>query len=287
MAGRRSAPTPPPEPPLALRVPRADAADRVSHQIDKGRALLGLGIRSQAELEHARAEASKWESYTEELLKRLFTNESIAREFMRFCGSVGYVDDGLAEFVARLREDVKGHVGRLDSILARLELLDEPPSVTAPKTGRERMTQTRDVFVVHGNNEAVRESTCRFLEKLDLRPIVLHEQANRGKTIIEKFEAHSNVEFAVVLLTADDVGAAKDKPDALRPRARQNVILELGYFLSRLGRHRVCCLYEHGVEVPSDYDGVIYVPLEGDGWRLSLARELKSAGINVDLNNAV
>jgi predicted nucleotide-binding protein len=87
-------------------------------------------------------------------------------------------------------------------------------------------------------------------------PIVLHEQASRGKTVIEQFEAHADVEFAVVLLTGNDVGAAKSEPAKLQPRARQNVILELGCFTGRIGRDRVCALYENGVELPSDYDGV-------------------------------
>ena len=82
---------------------------------------------------------------------------------------------------------------------------------------------------------------CRFLEKLKLQPIVLHEQASRGMTVIEKIEANSEVEFAVVLMTADDVGAVKTASDKLAPRARQNVVLELGYFVARIGsKPRLC-----------------------------------------------
>ncbi len=145
---------------------------------------------------------------------------------------------------------------------------------------------SRNVFLVHGRNDAVRESVARFLERLELQPVILHEQPNKGRTIIEKFEAHSDVGFAVVLLTADDMGTLASE-DHLRPRARQNVILELGYFIGKLGRARVCAVYVEGVELPSDIHGILYVPYDNsNGWRLKLANEIRAAGIAVDLNRA-
>jgi predicted nucleotide-binding protein len=148
---------------------------------------------------------------------------------------------------------------------------------------------TRDLFVVHGRNEACRETVARFLEKLKLHPIILHEQPNKGRTIIEKFVDYSDVSFAVVLLTADDRGGLSDTPfEKQEPRARQNVILELGFFLGRLGRDRVCALYEDGIEIPSDYDGVIFIPFDKAGaWRMLLAREIKEARLPIDLNDAI
>jgi predicted nucleotide-binding protein len=146
----------------------------------------------------------------------------------------------------------------------------------------------KKVFVVHGHDESARETVARFLERLDLEPIILHEQASSGRTIIEKVERYSEVAFAVVLLTPDDVGASKGKEGTLNPRARQNVILELGYFLGKLGRTHVTGLIKGDLEKPSDYDGVVYIQLDGPGaWRLQLARELKAAGLDVDLNKAV
>lgn len=120
------------------------------------------------------------------------------------------------------------------------------------------------------------------------RWIILHEQPNQGRTVIEKFEGSADVDFAVVLLTPDDVGHIADGSDEPKPRARQNVIFELGYFVGRLGRSRVCALHKGGVEILSDYDGVIYVSMDDpQGWRLLLAREIKAAGIDVDLNRAM
>jgi predicted nucleotide-binding protein len=109
------------------------------------------------------------------------------------------------------------------------------------------------------------------------------------RTIIEKFEDYADVGFAVVLMTGDDRGGARDIAfEAQKLRARQNVVLELGYFLRRLGRSRVCALYVTSVEIPSDYPGGLYVLLDGGGaWRLQLARELRAAGLPVDMNRAL
>lgn len=126
--------------------------------------------------------------------------------------------------------------------------------------------------------------------QLGYTPVILQEEVSGGRTIIEKFERHSaDVAYAVVLFTAEDRGGLMSAdPSTHRPRARQNVILELGYFIGTLTRHRVCVLYEEGVEVPSDIHGIEYIPLDtGGAWRLRLAKEMKAAGLNVNLNRAL
>ena len=144
----------------------------------------------------------------------------------------------------------------------------------------------REAFIVHGHDEGPREAVARYLEKLKIKPIILHEQPNKGRTLIEKFEQHGNVPFAVVLLTPDDVGGINAQ--ALAPRARQNVILELGYFIAKLGRARVCALKKGDVEQPSDVVGVAYVDHdEGGAWRHELAREIEAAGIDIDWNTVM
>jgi predicted nucleotide-binding protein len=137
----------------------------------------------------------------------------------------------------------------------------------------------RKVFIVHGHDEGAREMVARFLEKIGFEAIILHEQANRGRTVIEKVEAHGDVGFAVVLLTPDDEG--RKIGGILKNRARQNVILELGYFIGRLGRSKVCALTRDSVEIPTDFAGVVYETLEG-AWRATLARELEDAGFDID-----
>ena len=151
---------------------------------------------------------------------------------------------------------------------------------------RSVMSISNKIFVVHGHDEGSRESVARFLEKMDFQAIILHEQANKGRTVIEKVEAHGDVGFAVVLLTPDDEGCAKGK--TLEPRARQNVLLELGYFIGRLGRDRVCTLKRGEVEIPSDFAGMVWVPMDSKSeWKLALAQELKAAGYSVDMNKVV
>lgn len=154
-------------------------------------------------------------------------------------------------------------------------------------TGSKR--KSNKVFIVHGHDSLSKTEVARTLEKLGLEAIVLHEQPNEGKTIIEKFERDaSQVGFAVILLTPDDIGYPKNKPDSKRARARQNVILELGFFCGALGRSNVCVLFKGNTEIPSDYLGVVYVSMDdGGAWRFNLAKELKQAGITVDLNNLV
>ena len=144
----------------------------------------------------------------------------------------------------------------------------------------EKKTQ-RKVFVVHGHDNEVKSEVARFLERIDFQAIVLHEQASGGRTIIEKVEAQGDVGFAVVLLTPDDHGCKVG--GAPRARARQNVILELGYFIGRLGRSKVCALKRGDVETPSDFDGVVYETFdEHGGWRSKLAKELAEAGFTID-----
>lgn len=154
---------------------------------------------------------------------------------------------------------------------------------SGPKARSRRAS--RRVFVVHGHDDAARESIARFLDRLELIPVVLKDQASAGRTIIEKFEDEADVGFAVVLLTPDDVGGLNKAPRKLRPRARQNVIFELGYFAGALGRKHVIALVKDDVEIPSDYQGVVFVTLDkNDGWRLKVAQELRAAGLKIDLN---
>ena len=133
------------------------------------------------------------------------------------------------------------------------------------------------VFIVHGQNETARTAVVSELKRLGLEPIVLHEQPNMGRHLLTKFiEEAELVTFAVVLMTDDDVGSIKE--GKLKPRARQNVILELGYFLAHLGQQRVCALISPGLETPSDFDGIVYIRMdEGGSWQAELERELRAA----------
>lgn len=142
---------------------------------------------------------------------------------------------------------------------------------------------TGNIFIVHGRDEGAKESVSNFIHKLKLNPIILHEKPNEGKTIIEKLESYANVDFAIVLLTPDDIGNSKDNPNKAEPRARQNVIFELGYFVGKLGREKVCALYKENVEIPTDYKGVTYLSMDNNtNWRNKLIQEFNNVGINVE-----
>jgi predicted nucleotide-binding protein len=158
------------------------------------------------------------------------------------------------------------------------------PLPTYPQAERHRSqhANNKNIFIVHGHDDVAKVSLAYFLRTLELYPIILHEQANRGRTIVEKFEHHANLaKFAFVLLTLDDVGGQKNGPQT--PRARQNVILELGFFMGVLGRESVCCIYSGDVEIPSDFYGVAYLPYyqKIDECFQDVRRELKDAGYSV------
>lgn len=142
----------------------------------------------------------------------------------------------------------------------------------------------RKVFLVHGHAEALNQEVARTIEKLGLEAIILREQPNSGKTIIEKFEEFANdVNFAVILLTADDKVEGEDTY-----RARQNVVFEMGYFMGALGRQNVMCLLQENVEKPGDIDGVVYTMIDKAGvWKYSLVKELKACGYEVDANKVL
>jgi predicted nucleotide-binding protein len=180
--------------------------------------------------------------------------------------------------------------GIIDGLREDLEEFTAADVGNQPSTGfpSEQHKPTRKVFVVHGHDEAAKEAVARFLQQIDLQPIILHEQSSGGRTVIEKIEFYGAVDFVVVLLTPDDVGAANGDEDKLNERARQNVIFELGYFISRLGRERVCALKKGNVEVLSDFAGVVYTTMDGsNGWKVQLAQEIDAAGIPVDFNRVM
>lgn len=175
-----------------------------------------------------------------------------------------------------IADQVKHYLGTAQTISSAMTIGAD--MVAAPAKDNKK------VFIVHGHDGKAREAVAQLIKKLDLDPIILHEQANQGDTVIEKFERNANVGFAIILMTSDDTGKANSEAVA-RPRARQNVVFEWGYFVGRLGRKRVCALYEPGIDLPSDLNGIVYISLDATGhWRLGLLKELKAAGYSVDAN---
>lgn len=140
------------------------------------------------------------------------------------------------------------------------------------------------VFIVHGHDGEAKSKIARFIEKLGFEAIILHEQLNRGKTIIEKIEHYSNVGFAIVLYTPDDLGndIKSASNGSLNNRARQNVIFEHGYLIAKIGRENVIPLIQDNIEIPNDISGIVY--MTDANWQLDIAREMKSSGYEIDFN---
>jgi len=262
-----------------LRKPILDARAVIAEQINKGELVLA-GAKPGTDTPAFVESSHLWTTYTQELLSALFTTNEIADEFR---GPTYGPHGSLADSVRFRLLNLRAISNRLEVFKEALDVVEQHGKGTS---GLAAPSASRDVFVVHGHDEGIKQTVARFLEQLNLKPIILHEQPNKGRTVIQKFRDHSNVGFAVVLLTPDDAGRAQGDTE-LQKRARQNVIFELGFFLGLLGDGHVCAL-NAGVEIPSDFAGVLYESLDsGGGWKLKLAREMKAAGLEIDLNLAI
>ena len=170
----------------------------------------------------------------------------------------------------------------IDLIIEKIEIVGEQETNTNPKANCDN----KRIFIVHGHDNETKEAVARVLQLLGLEVIILNERSNQGKTIIEKLEHYGDVGYAVILLTPCDIGKAKEEI-VFMSRARQNVIAELGYFISRLGRDRVSIIHRADTEVPSDFKGLGYISYDNSSWKFELARELKTAGYNIDANKLI
>ena len=268
------------------------ARPRKAKAIERLHKVLGE-IPDLVKLERSSGEFIKWHRNAKIAIEKAFINEpSKIDDFVKIRYSLRFFTTGTHD-----DEFQKAYIIGLESATAMLESMieeieeyweDEDWRSEISITPDNRSTNTNEIFVIHGRDSETKETVARFLEHLNLKPIILHEQPNQGRTIIEKFEQHAHVGFAVALLTPDDVGALQEDARNLKPRARQNVIFEFGYFIGRLGRNRVCALTKGDVEIPSDYDGVIYIPLDdAGGWKMKLVKKLQGARIDIDANLAL
>jgi len=280
---RKESAIPTPEPPS---VSPEKGIELIKKQIQRGEELLSNRPLNKDD-------CRSWENITQACLEKAFGLYSPNVNKVLDIGKYGPIALGANEtyWEERRATNLKSKITMLHSQVELLEMEIELTSQDKKNITTVPLPEiSNKIFLVHGQNEGIKEATARFLEKLGLNPIILHEQPNKGRTVIEKFTDYSDVGFAVVLLTADDIGglANIEKEEDLLPRARQNVILELGYFLGKIGRQRVCALYQEGVEIPSDYSGVLFIKLDdGGAWRMQLAKEIEAAGIDVDMNKAI
>ncbi len=165
-----------------------------------------------------------------------------------------------------------------------------------PDSSRKISEFSNKIFIVHGHDELSKEQLARFLTKIGLKPIILHEQPNRGRTLIEKFEEEcKDVGYAFVIMTADDVGMDNKSYEKMKTgdmkyglclRTRQNVVFELGFFFAQLGRNRVSCLFQKGIEKPTDIDGIAYIQFKEkiNEKFMEIIRELQTSAYELDLS---
>ena len=287
MARRSSAPTAPEARP-ELKMLRDEAKSRLQDRMEKGSEFKQGRAGTAAAFEALKNKYSKWDSFNSELLKQMFTTEEIADEYDYWGIMSVPINPSLEEEIDDLYRDVDTKIHRLDSIIDRLEIIPLAPSIKGSSVPGlpSAPHRTKKVFVVHGRDEIAKTSLEVFLREVGLEPVVLHRQADEGMTVIEKFEKHSDVGYAFIILTPDEVAylaSEEANPDGERAkefRARPNVIFEFGYFVGKLGRSRVCCLYTGNVSLPSDVSGMIYKRYEKniDEIAYSVIKDLKASG---------
>ena len=231
------------------------------------------------------ADYKKWDSYNSELISRSFDDNDSPQSYYRVYGRTGDPTRLFGEdIIKEAKQQINEKVVCLESIMGQLPLIPQ----TAPNDNNDRSVKVnmgnKDVFIVHGHDSGLKNEVARFITDMGYNPIILHEQPNTGKTIIEKIEAFTNVCYAIVLYTPCDKGASKDCPN-VQPRARQNVVFEHGYLIGKLGRERVCALIKEEVEKPGDVDGVVYVSYDGRGaWKKDIAKEFNTLGMHFNPN---
>jgi predicted nucleotide-binding protein len=268
--------------------PKKKFITELEERIELGQSYLANTIDTQEKITQLKKEFASWNDYNLELLKQSFNIEF--NEYRKSYDDAG-VWSGMRVTTIGARRDPREELNKfLRKVTTKIENLEKLVQKTnllksteqEPTSSSKEITFDKSqVFIVHGHDDLAKTETARFIEKLGLEPIILHEQASSGKTIIEKIEEYSNVSFGIILYTPCDLGAKQSEKDNLKNRARQNVVFEHGYLIGKIGRENVCALVKGNVETPNDISGVVYVSMEND-WKLSLAKELINSGYDFD-----
>jgi predicted nucleotide-binding protein len=274
-----------------LEIDKEEFKTVLNERISLGESLLKTEIRTRQDLDNLGNEFYSWDDYNTEFLKQSFNNPN--NEYKANYDDAGYsifgVIGGNDNPVLEKQSLIKAKIEDLKKLVAKTNLLKSSiqthPKPVPATILTKSVSQKVEVFIVHGHDETARVKTARFIEKLGFKPIILHEQASSGKTIIEKIEEFSNVGFGIVLYTPCDIGGKLGDEQKLNPRARQNVIFEHGYLIGKIGRENVCALVKGNIETPNDISGVVYVNMdEAEAWEVKIAKELRNSGYNVDMN---
>ena len=246
------------------------------------------------------AEYSKWNGRNETIYRTSFVNSNsiYLSEYMSksSLALLFYAPDEIKVYKDAIFNSIKhmeGDIERVDLIGCTVQVSVE---IEAKNDASDIDISSNDIFIVHGHDDLMKQTVACVVLKLGLNPIILHEQSNGGKTIIEKIEKNAeSCNFAIVLLSDDDLGEAasaltsvkeEEIKSHLKKRARQNVIFEMGFFVGKISRSKTFLLYREGVERPSDISGVVYTSFDDAGkWKIDLVKELKNAGYSVSADD--
>ncbi|HLP82739.1 MAG TPA: nucleotide-binding protein [Phycisphaerales bacterium] len=289
---------------MSVQFPAFDAEDKPILVVDRKKASRDICKRltyvnklfpknfdeSYSTLQEAISEACIWDDYNVDLLRKLFSTNAIADEYKRKGGESVREHRSHDQQLDAFTRWVGDKVDALRSIEYRLEFYD--PTRNASQTSKvPKVRWSGRVFIIHGHDELLKQTTARLVSEIGLEPIILHEKPNGGRTIIEKFEQHADVGFAIALFTPDDYGGPVGNLAASKPhehRARQNVVFETGFFYGKLGRGRVAVLHQDSTAVLTDLSGIVYIHLDAVGkWKHDLAKELEHAGYKVNHSKVV
>lgn len=286
---------------------RTDFENLIQTQVKKGQDLLKRNISEDSttiinkrvgyvfkskeydrvEIEKFRSDYIKWDAFNSDLISHSFDKSDNPQSYYGEYGRTGNPHNLWGEDLAKeIKQQITEKITYLESLLERLPLIPSKEIQEDNQIELKNQNMSKEVFIVHGHDNELKQEVARFLSDMGFNPIILHEQPNTGKTIIEKIEEFSNVCFGIVLYTPCDKGGilAADIKD-LKPRARQNVIFEHGYLMAKLGRKRVCALIKDEVEKPGDIDGVIYISYDSNGgWKNSIAKEIQANGLTFNIN---
>jgi len=260
------------------------AAEKIEALIEVGK---NFNYNNFAELEPQRRWAVTynpgWVSWTARVngaISALFAKDSAPIRMLQEAWSIDILGNGPDKF-----ERAFGYfMGVLET--ARDVIKEDTFNELVSHKAGAPLSASNRVFIVHGRDDRAKGELEVILREMGLEPVVLHRQADGGKTLIEKFEHYSDVGFAFILLTPDEIAylaSEENKPDEEREkehRARPNTIFEFGFFVGRLGRSRTCCIYKSPVMVPSDLNGLVYKHFENsiEEVAYSISKELKAAG---------
>jgi len=263
---------------LILTIPRADAEITLDKQIQLGNEILNVSIETNTQLKAAEKRYNHWNSDNFEFLKKILKKQEIAKDYSSSPWSIGKIligDLKLSVKIENLKTNIKRKLTNMESIKTSLEYLGSELDTDSESSNK--------VFFIHGTDCETKHKVLEYLLKLGLQPIILKDMASAGKTVMDVIGQREDVKYAIALLTPDDVGSIYN--EKLNFRASQNVILELGIFVGKLGRNKVSSLYTESVELPEDYHEFQHIQItRSDKWKSVLRAELQIAGFILEID---